>query len=106
MLANEYQDQARLTAVYPPNFGIEYCIHGLTNEAGEIAGVQKKYIRGDFNLEEHRTRTIKELGDVLWYAANLAYELGVDLEYVMKENLKKLVDRQQRGVLTGDGDNR
>ena len=48
----------------------------------------------------------KELGDVLWYVANLSFELGYDLGDIAALNIQKLVDRQERGKIQGDGDNR
>ncbi len=48
----------------------------------------------------------KELGDVLWYVAQLASELDLDLDEIARENLEKLLSRQQRGVLSGSGDDR
>ena len=103
---NQYQDAAATTAVYPPQFGIEYCIHGLTNEAGEVAGAYKKLLRGDYNRDELLKRCKKEAGDVLWYLANLSRELGFSLEEVAAENLSKLKGRAEAGTLKGDGDNR
>jgi NTP pyrophosphatase (non-canonical NTP hydrolase) len=48
----------------------------------------------------------KELGDVLWYVAQLASELELDLDEIAEENLQKLLSRQRRGVLSGSGDDR
>jgi len=48
----------------------------------------------------------KELGDVLWYLANLSAELGFSLEEVAFNNLEKLKSRQERNQLHGNGDNR
>ena len=48
----------------------------------------------------------KELGDVLWYVAQLASELDLDLNQVAEANLQKLLSRQRRGVLSGSGDDR
>ena len=47
-----------------------------------------------------------ELGDVLWYCASLADELGVNLEDVAKCNLNKLADRLNRCTIKGSGDKR
>ena len=48
----------------------------------------------------------KELGDVLWYVAQLATELDLDLDEIAARNLEKLLSRQRRGVLSGSGDDR
>ncbi len=55
---------------------------------------------------ERRAAMAKELGDVLWYLAQLATELDLDLDEVARANLDKLLSRQQRGVLSGSGDDR
>ena len=43
---------------------------------------------------------------MLWYVAQLASELGLDLDEIASENLEKLFSRQRRGVLSGSGDDR
>ena len=47
-----------------------------------------------------------ELGDVLWYLANAASDIGYSLEEIGQMNLDKLQDRSQRNKLRGSGDNR
>jgi NTP pyrophosphatase (non-canonical NTP hydrolase) len=49
---------------------------------------------------------LAEVGDVLWYCARIADELGVSLEEVAKNNIAKLKDRNSRNVISGNGDNR
>ncbi|HWX87432.1 MAG TPA: MazG nucleotide pyrophosphohydrolase domain-containing protein, partial [Solirubrobacteraceae bacterium] len=56
--------------------------------------------------DERRAAMAKELGDVLWYVAQLASELDLSLEEIAKQNLEKLFSRQARGVLSGSGDDR
>ena len=103
----DYQLAARRPALYPPEEGITYTTLGLVGEAGEIAEKVKKVIRDkEGNFEEAKEEIAKELGDVLWYVANLAFELGYDLGDIAAINIQKLVDRQERGKIQGDGDNR
>jgi NTP pyrophosphatase (non-canonical NTP hydrolase) len=81
---------------------------GLVGEAGEVAEKVKKIIRdGDGILTDpDREKIAKELSDVCWYVAVLAYELDYNLEEILQMNLDKLRSRQERGVLGGSGDNR
>lgn len=108
MTLDEYQALARKTAIYPATRGIDYCIHGLTSEAGEVAGKWKKVIRDDGGqlMSDKADVLASELGDVLWYVANLAAELGVSLQDLANENVRKLADRKNRGVIGGSGDTR
>jgi len=105
---SEYQRQSRRTAEYPRDAWLSYPALGLASEAGEVAGHAKKAIRDDDGTvsDGRRAAMSKELGDVLWYVAQLATELGLDLDEIAKQNLEKLLSRQQRGVLSGDGDDR
>lgn len=99
-----YQQQARTTAIYDPTHRISYPLLGLIGEAGEFANKWKKVLRDGRPFE--REDMAAELGDILWYLANLAFDCGLDLEYVAQHNLDKLFDRQDRGVLGGSGDTR
>jgi NTP pyrophosphatase (non-canonical NTP hydrolase) len=53
-----------------------------------------------------RTEIAKEVGDVLWYVAALARDLGVDMDTMAQMNLEKLRDRAKRDMIGGSGDNR
>lgn len=101
---NEYQEAARETAIYPEQYRVNYPILGLIGEAGEIANKYKKVLR-DKN-ETILKDLPSELGDVLWYIANICSDLGINLSDIAEQNIVKLVDRQQRGVLKGSGDTR
>jgi len=103
---NEYQALARSTAIYPEEDGLVYTVLGLNGEAGEIAEKIKKSIRDGKTLEEIKPALIDEIGDVMWYLANLAHEVGVSLNEVAIRNINKLHSRSERNVLQGDGDNR
>jgi len=104
----DYQRLSRRTAEYPREAWLAYPALGLAGEAGEVAEHAKKAIRDDSGhvTEERRAAMAKELGDVLWYVAQIASELGLDLEQIAGTNLQKLLSRQQRGVLSGSGDDR
>lgn len=106
MNANDYQRSCAKTAIYPEADGVIYTILGLTNEAGELAGKYKKYLRDDAEWAVVREQLMAELGDVLWYAAMVAHELGFKLSDVMQQNLDKLHSRAERGTLGGSGDSR
>lgn len=108
-----YQLVSADTAIYPgagtgEDKAIVYTLLGLTNEAGEVAGKYKKVLRdsGGLLTDAKKSELAAELGDVLWYLANLAGELGFGLEDIAVANLTKLGSRKERGVLGGSGDNR
>jgi NTP pyrophosphatase (non-canonical NTP hydrolase) len=105
---SDYQELSRRTAEYPREGWLAYPALGLAGEAGEVAEHAKKAIRDDGGTvtDARREAMAKELGDVLWYVAQLATELGLELEQIAQENLKKLSSRQRRGVLSGSGDER
>jgi NTP pyrophosphatase (non-canonical NTP hydrolase) len=105
---SEYQRASRRTAQYPRDAWLSYPALGLAGEAGEVAEHAKKAIRDDDGeiTDERRAAMAKELGDVLWYTAQLASELGLELDAIAHENLDKLFSRQRRGVLSGSGDER
>lgn len=102
-LFDDYQEWSRTTAIYPEDDARNYLTLGLVSEAGEVAGKVKKYIRDD---SWDQDAFISELGDVLWYLARLADEVGVDLSYVAQANRDKLESRKERNTLSGSGDNR
>ena len=108
MTFNEYQKTSRQTAIYPPEHGVIYPALGLASEAGEVAGKVKKALRDDQGkISEQRREKIKdELGDVLWYVAQLATDLNLDMEEVAAGNIGKLQSRKDRGTLSGSGDDR
>jgi NTP pyrophosphatase (non-canonical NTP hydrolase) len=104
----EYQQKARETAIYPREQSILYPALGLCGECGEVAEKVKKVIRdkgGEFD-EFDRMNIRKELGDVLWYIAQIASDLDLRLESVAIANVEKLRLRKQNGTLSGSGDDR
>ncbi|GAA6733671.1 nucleoside triphosphate pyrophosphohydrolase family protein [Thermus oshimai] len=108
MTLEAYQEEARKTALYPEAYRLLYPTLGLAGEAGELANKVKKVLRdhGGVLTEEAREALLWELGDVLWYVAQVATDLGVSLEAVAQKNLEKLRSRAERGRIGGSGDDR
>jgi len=108
MNLNDYQEKAVATAIYPQEYAIIYPALKLSGEAGEVSEKIGKALRDrDGQMPEaFRLELAKELGDVLWYIAAMARDLGLDLETIARMNVEKLADRRKRGALGGSGDNR
>ena len=106
---NEYQKLAKKTAVYPVvGQGVVYPALGLAGESGEIMNKIKKIFRDDSGVltESRKKEIFRELGDILWYLAQVSTELDISLDEVAVANIEMLKSRQERDKLKGDGDNR
>lgn len=103
-----YQEKAMSTAIYGAGAAVNYPILGLVGEAGELANKYKKVLRdnGGVMSQETKQALAKELGDVLWYCAAVARDLGVRLESIAVDNLHKLALRKATGTIGGSGDDR
>ena len=101
-----YEDFQEHTVTRLLNF--TYPALGLVEEAGEVAGKYAKAVRDcNGNIDADRREAIKkELGDVMWFVAELCTQLDLTLEDVMAANIEKLTSRKNRGVIKGSGDNR
>ena len=123
MNAPESQVKAHDFASYGEN--PMYPALGLAEEAGEVCGKVAKFIRkhggidpmtARYEMENRVTITddelkfrediSKEIGDTMWMLAELCTNYGLDMGEVMAENIAKLTDRKERGVIDGNGDNR
>lgn len=115
----EYQENTHKTAVFDEHIRLgmtnedrveslrlAYLSLGLAGEAAEVANKAKKVIRGDYPIDEIADAIAKELGDVEWYISEICTLLGVSLADVARGNNKKLLDRAERGMIKGDGDER
>ena len=106
---DEYQKQARKFAVYESHY---YPFFGLAEEVGEFVGLAAKLERGDDinkrfgSIAGLLEAFMKEAGDILWQLSQCLKEMNISLQEVAEMNLKKLEDRQQRGVLKGAGSDR
>ena len=99
----DYQKKAVSFAIYPATHKVLYPTLGLCGETGEVAEKVKKQVRdGVFNRHE----VAKELGDVLWYLANLSNDIGYNLDEIADINIEKLTSRKYRDKIKGSGDNR
>lgn len=121
LTCNDYQEKAMSTCL-PSCANFVYMLNGLTAEVGEINDKVAKWVRKCiaridnnklvFNTSDEAVRDdyvaelVKEIGDCAWFLAGLSKMLGVDFEDVCQGNLDKLADRQKRGVIDGNGDNR
>jgi NTP pyrophosphatase (non-canonical NTP hydrolase) len=103
MTFDDYQKAAVATAIYPEDLKLIYPAIGLAGETGEVMEHIKKTIRdNDRQLTEDRRHALaKELGDVLWYMANLAQDAGLSLADIARMNIEKVNSRKARGVQLG-----
>lgn len=100
-----YQKQAMETNICSNPM---YHFLSLASEAGEVCGKVGKIIRdnnGVFTPEKINEISF-ELGDTLWFLASCCQSLGLSLDKIASDNLKKLADRKERGVIGGSGDKR
>ena len=108
MTINEYQVGALTTKQYGAGANIIYPSLKLNGEAGEVAEKVGKVLRDNNGVftDEIKKAIAMEIGDVLWYCAALAEDLGFTLQEIAEWNLAKLASRRERGVISGNGDNR
>ena len=104
----DYQKQARnyQDKEYGQAGKILDAILGIVSEAGEVAHVVREMNVEDLcrstiyrtgAVEKARRELILELGDVLWYVSEMCDALGVEIEDVMAENIRKLEKRWPDG---------
>lgn len=91
---NKPQDDVRHTEPGLTGFNrLVWAIAGLVEESSEVLAVLSK-----LNWKKNRKGLTEaayadELGDVLWYVAQVACCLGLTLEEVWEQNQKKLEER-------------
>lgn len=103
MKLDEYQVRAGETQV-PGAYSLEYLLHGLVSEVGELCALRKREIRDGKKADDESW--CDELGDVEWYLSRLEQRLGFSKQHVCTKNLAKLRDRKDRGVIHGTGGDR
>ena len=100
MTINEYQKLA-MTTLNPALDKKDVLINGvmgLCGESGEVIDIVKKWLAQGHELDEEKIK--KELGDVAWYLAEVAYALDTSLEEVLAANIEKLKKRYPEGFDT------
>lgn len=80
----------------------------LNGEAGEVAEKIAKVYRDNDGVFTRKLiyAIMIELGDVLWYVANIAAWFGFSMAKIAGLNILKVYGRKERGTLKGNGDNR
>lgn len=105
---NDYQEHCMRTCTHPRGssapFALAWNALGLTGEAGEVADLIKKVIGHGHALDVEKLKL--ELGDVLWYIAALANDLGITLQDIAEANIEKLKKRYPNGFQRADSINR
>ena len=102
----EYQEKAGRTR----NFrigehaeAVNYAL-GMVCEAGEVGDLFKKWAFHNHDFD--RDEIIKEIGDTMWYMANLCNVFDIPMEEVAKKNIAKLKKRYPDGFKEDDSINR
>jgi NTP pyrophosphatase (non-canonical NTP hydrolase) len=103
MELNTYQALANATDQRPgvDEQAIAFPLLGLASEVGSLVNQYKKRIRDGEAHELFDRRAAADLGDILWYVANLAHKLGHSLEDVAEQNLRRI---NERWATIGDGE--
>lgn len=66
---------------------------GLAGESGALLTQYKKFLRDGDKYEIFDKRIGEELGDILWYAADIATKFNLKLDDIAQDNLRKVNDR-------------
>lgn len=93
---DEYQISARRTQDHniTPHSQLDHALYGLSAETGEVLGCFQKIHQGHpLNMDE----LTKEMGDVLWFLAELSDCVGVHLSSIAAGNIEKLKERYPDG---------
>ncbi|MDR0461820.1 MAG: nucleoside triphosphate pyrophosphohydrolase family protein [Christensenellaceae bacterium] len=100
---NEYQRQAMVTKKNHASKKDQEIdgLLGIAGESGEVCEILKKHYSRGTPID--RDELIKELGDVMWYIAELCDVFGFTLEDVAQRNILKLAARHTGGVFSGAG---
>jgi NTP pyrophosphatase (non-canonical NTP hydrolase) len=106
-----YQSEANRTDQRPgaDEQALVFPLVGLASEVGSLVNQYKKRVRDGEAHALFTERAAEELGDVLWYVANLGHKLGLGLEEIAQLNLRRTHERwpmdggHQPAALLDDG---
>lgn len=79
-------------------------VMGLNCESGEVIDIVKKNMFQGHELDKDKIK--KELGDVMWYVAEVCEALDLSLDEVMEGNIEKLAKRFKDGFTVNESINR
>lgn len=96
MTGNEYQELAARTIdpALTRSQKEQHALFGIGSEAGEIFSLRQHEIQGE---PINYSKLYFELGDLLWFIAEMCTALGISLEDVMRMNIDKLRRRYPAG---------
>ena len=96
MTFKEYQELAGRTMPTVTLYELEFhALFGLVGEIGELHSIYQKRFQGHTeDTEEHRK---KELGDLLWFAAEYCTSQDWSLDEIARLNIDKLKARYPKG---------
>lgn len=107
---DEYQISAQKTDQHPGGEGNALVIPllGIVGEAGTLHTEYKKLLRDGAAHARFHGRVQEELGDILWYAANIAFKCDLSLSEIASRNITKTEarwrsDRQSEPFLFDEG---
>ena len=106
MNGTEYQKLAMrtLNPKIPKDEVLINGVMGLCGESGEVIDLVKKHLYQGHELDKEKLT--KELGDVMWYVAEICEALNISLDEVMQGNIDKLQKRFKDGFTTSESINR
>ena len=93
---DHYQKEALRTDRIPTHDGTDYDLSrivpmlGLAGESGQLLSEYKKHLRDGEAHQLFKERVSEELGDLLWYVANVASKFDLTLEEIATANLAKV----------------
>ncbi|OHW62925.1 MazG nucleotide pyrophosphohydrolase domain protein [Andreesenia angusta] len=74
---------------------VSHMLMGIQGESGEVADLFKKHFHQEHDLDTEKV--LEEMGDVMFYIANLCNVMGISLQEVCERNIIKLMKRYPEG---------